>query len=82
MGNQSAESSEGPDPEQIVAVSHLEGNERKTGEQFGATEKITVNRKDVKTRPEREQGGRNTTPLDLERSVKLKTDIHRFVGTR
>lgn len=53
MGNESAESSVRPDPEQIVAVSHLEGNGRKTGERFGATEKITVNRKDVKTRPER-----------------------------
>lgn len=43
MGNQSAECKIRTDPELIVAVFHLEANQRKTGEQFGATEKMTIN---------------------------------------
>lgn len=81
MGNQSAECKMRTDPELIVAVSHLEANQRKTGEQFGATEKMTINMKDTKMKPERQWGGRNQKLLDVKRPVKLKTDTHTFVGT-
>lgn len=73
MGNQSAECKTRTDPELIVAVSHLEANQRKTGEQFGATEKTTINMKDVKIKSKRQWGGRNQKPLDLKRSVKLNS---------
>lgn len=69
------------DPELIVAVSHLEANQRKMGEQFGATEKMTINTKDMKIKSKRQWGGRNQKLLDLKRSVKLKTDARKFVGT-
>lgn len=81
MGNQSAECKTRTDPELIVAVSHLEANQRKTGEQFVATEKMTINMKDMKMKSERQWGGKNQNPLDLKRSVKVKTDPRTFVGT-
>jgi len=63
VGNQSAECKTRTDPELTVVVSHPEANQRKPGEQFGATEKMTINMKDVRTKSKRQWDGRNPKKL-------------------
>lgn len=65
MGNQSAECKRRTDPELIVASSRLEANERQTGEQFGAAEKTTLNKKDVKINGVEERNKQKKTSLKI-----------------